>query len=354
MNRIFSASPLRKDTNKLALIDPSARLDDVKPDAKYPSSTWIITTSDEDRDREIVLPRGCLKYLDSYRRNPVVFWDHQKEPLPIGKSVSPDGNLSWEIRDTYIKAVCWHQLHTQIGREVYDLVRQKFLNAASIGFIPHDSETSRTGARIWTEWEPTEWSIVGLGANPSATQQKHLSRQVLRGLSASTAEERVAAMLDAGEALINRHFNRSLEAQICDAENRVLAMRRRKDATGRMSDTHGDRLVAIRNGLTTMEGDEDLAQQPKLREALRGYEQELRRIHLANSVDDSTARAPGAMSAVHANDLVRISDGLKDLADHPAIIRMDPKRAALLHFRHELLSILGDVAGSSLEERAAS
>lgn len=128
--------------------------------------THFITTITPDRYGEIVNPYG----MDSrnFRKNPVVLFGHNAGKMVIGK------NLSLSVDDFGVKATTQFA-DTEVGREIYRLNRDGFLNAWSIGFIPkkviHQGEKGNDNKENFTviqEWELIEYSNVVIPANPDS------------------------------------------------------------------------------------------------------------------------------------------------------------------------------------------
>lgn len=128
--------------------------------------THFITTITPDRYGEIVNPYG----MDSrnFRKNPVVLFGHNAGKMVIGK------NLSLKVDDFGVKATTQFA-DTEVGREIYRLNRDGFLNAWSIGFIPkkviHQGEKGNDNKENFTvieEWELIEYSSVVIPANPDS------------------------------------------------------------------------------------------------------------------------------------------------------------------------------------------
>ena len=133
---------------------------------------FTISTSTPDRDEDILEPKGCQ--LKNYKKNSVVLFAHDYHSLPIGKSVN--------IRklDEHIEAEV-EFAPTQFAQEVRVLCEQGFLNAASVGFIPLESEPieqkdddgdmlASRGFRF-KRWDLLEWSIVPVPSNFEALIQ---------------------------------------------------------------------------------------------------------------------------------------------------------------------------------------
>jgi hypothetical protein len=173
------------------------------------SASFTITTPEEDRDGDIVMPMGCQ--LGSYSKNPVVFFGHQQSgwEIPIGVSKSPDGRLCVYPEANRMWATCYFDRDDPDADFIYGKVKRKILNATSIAFVPieahrrdefHKAQTHR-GSTVPLGWyfkqyELTEWSIVGVPANAGAIRdaldqdRKHLSRRMQKALRKYCAEPR--------------------------------------------------------------------------------------------------------------------------------------------------------------------
>ena len=148
------------------------------------SHKFLISTPAEDRAGDIVQPKGCMKYLESYKKNPSVFFNHRSsESFPIGKSFDDKTQeLLISITSKGIEAECVYHDVTLEARQTYELVELGFLKGASIGFRPVKAkfikrkEFNETKDVIdlehpgfdFLEWELLEWSIVGTPCNPEA------------------------------------------------------------------------------------------------------------------------------------------------------------------------------------------
>lgn len=106
-----------------------------------------------------------------------MFFNHQDLPLPIGKSVGPDGKLAVRITPgERVEATCYFSQKLADAAVIFALVEEGILTATSVGFGPL-SEPVRLGddaahpfsllaGFCFEEWELHEWSIVGVPCNP--------------------------------------------------------------------------------------------------------------------------------------------------------------------------------------------
>lgn len=120
----------------------------------------IVSTNDIDRHGEIVDIDGID--LKNYEKNPVVMWAHDYSLPPIGKTLS----LTKEKigKKMVLKTVMEFATGiSDLAREVYNLYKEGFMNAFSIGFIPLDEE-----GNTYTKSELLEYSAVPIPANPNA------------------------------------------------------------------------------------------------------------------------------------------------------------------------------------------
>lgn len=129
----------------------------------------MITTENTDRDGDIVVASGGQ--LDPYRANPVVLFGHSYRDIAVARTIELDILPSRGIKTLFQ----FPPFGTSVrADEIHGLWRAKFLNAASIGFMPLKWENLEVDHDTWfpprkfTEWELFEWSIVTVPANREA------------------------------------------------------------------------------------------------------------------------------------------------------------------------------------------
>lgn len=128
---------------------------------------FIISTASVDREGDTIAVEGWK--LTNYRKNPVVLWAHNYRSLPIGKAKNiraADGKLMAE-------AVFASGELNPLAESVYQMCRQGFLNATSVGFRPikHVRNDERGPWAIdFMEQELLEYSVVPVPANAEALQ----------------------------------------------------------------------------------------------------------------------------------------------------------------------------------------
>jgi len=122
---------------------------------------FTASTATEDRDGDIVEPRGID--TTNFEQNPVILFAHDNRELPVGKGV----NYGVQGREFFVDV---RFAETDKADDVYQLVRDGFLNAVSIGFIPKEtvSREDADGLRF-EEVELLEVSVVPVPSNPDAT-----------------------------------------------------------------------------------------------------------------------------------------------------------------------------------------
>ena len=148
-----------------------------------------ITTNDVDRSGDIVEPKGAK--LANFKKNPVVLMAHDYQGLPIGKA----SNLTKTDNGIIAKVIFPEEGTYPLADTVYNLYKQKFMRAWSIGFVPiksedivddeedKDSKTVSRGKRFKT-WELLEFSACAVPANPHA-----LTNMVSKGIDVELLKE---------------------------------------------------------------------------------------------------------------------------------------------------------------------
>ena len=133
-----------------------------------------ISTSEIDRDQEVLLPEG----LDdrNYRANPVVLWSHSysNPDHVIGKNawiVKGEDRTSLIAKTFFAKHKFADQVYRGYTEDIGDGVGP-LLKMWSVGFIPLEWEDNPKGMkgvrRLYTAWEIIEYSAVPIGSNRNA------------------------------------------------------------------------------------------------------------------------------------------------------------------------------------------
>lgn len=150
-----------------------------------------ITTDTVDRDGDIVEPKGIK--LTNFRKNPVVLLAHDYRGLPIGRAENLERNEHGITADVIFPDEGIYPL----ADTVYQLYKQKFIKAWSIGFIPIKSEEipdedgkeshrdffGRKGRRIKSS-DLLEFSGCAVGSNPDA-----LTNMIAKGINIEPLKE---------------------------------------------------------------------------------------------------------------------------------------------------------------------
>lgn len=141
-----------------------------------------VSTRDEDRDHEILVPKGCD--LSEFKLAPHVLWGHNYSEPPIGSD-------EWIEADEQGLLAKTRFAQTPRGEEIWTLVRDGHLRTSSVGFVPMEyverdgpgwtevtKKLGKTWAveldhfasvnRIYTKWLLLEHSDVSVPANPNA------------------------------------------------------------------------------------------------------------------------------------------------------------------------------------------
>lgn len=137
-------------------------IDDNNDDRKF---KVVASTGCVDRGNEIVDPHGIDK--KHYMKNPVVLWAHSHSTLPIGKAT----RVYVKDEKIIIEGKFAPEEANPEAEKIYQLYKQGFLNAVSIGFMPkswEDFKDKEGYKRKYTKWELYELSFVPVPANPEA------------------------------------------------------------------------------------------------------------------------------------------------------------------------------------------
>lgn len=129
--------------------------------------SFIASSANPDRYGDTINQSGWK--LDNFKKNPVLLWAHSYSTPPVGRvgSLDTTGNLTAnDITFTDEKA-------HKFGHEVGLMVKDGFLNAVSVGFLPlkWEARYSEEGEFLgyhFIEQELLELSVVPVPAHPEA------------------------------------------------------------------------------------------------------------------------------------------------------------------------------------------
>jgi HK97 family phage prohead protease len=140
-----------------------------------------------DRDGEKFV-RGAWD-LNEYKKNPVVLWAHNPAELPIGKAIAIEED------DYGLKVTVEFNQADEKSMSVFELIKNGFLNAFSVGFIRRDYRMEDTGdgsgqkGLAITKAELYEFSVVSVPANPGALISRDVAELAMKTLGPGAVEE---------------------------------------------------------------------------------------------------------------------------------------------------------------------
>ena len=126
-------------------------------------SFWAVaSTATPDRFGDVIKQDGWI--LDQFKKNPVIPWGHDYSKPPVARAEEiyvQDGKLVFLVKfpepGTY-----------DLADTVFELYKQGFLRAFSVGFMPLEYEFNENGGLTYSKQELLEISAVTVPANPEA------------------------------------------------------------------------------------------------------------------------------------------------------------------------------------------
>ena len=146
----------------------AAKITTTKADGKR-SFTAVISTSDVDHEKDVLLPQGCIS--KGYETNPVVIWNHDTDIPAIGRCISIDRE------DKQLVATAEMAEGTELSDTIWKLMQQGIIRGVSVGFEPMEKRNptqkdkemfGEDVGRVFSKWELYEFSIVNLPCNQNA------------------------------------------------------------------------------------------------------------------------------------------------------------------------------------------
>ncbi len=136
-----------------------------------------VTAGIEDRSADFVISTGALDRYNStiaidgwktenFEKNPVVLWAHDDSIPAIGRAA----DVRVEGGQLKSRAVFAERDVHPLADTIYQLIKARFIGAASVGWIPLEYKFVEGGERgfgiDYLEQELLEWSVVNIPANP--------------------------------------------------------------------------------------------------------------------------------------------------------------------------------------------
>ena len=136
-----------------------------------------VTAGIEDRSADFVISTGALDRYNStiavdgwqtasFEKNPVVLWAHDDSIPAIGRAA----DVRVEGGQLKSRAVFAERDMHPLADTIYQLIKARFIGAASVGWIPLEYKFVEGGDRgfgvDYLEQELLEWSVVNIPANP--------------------------------------------------------------------------------------------------------------------------------------------------------------------------------------------
>lgn len=124
-----------------------------------------------------------------YMKNPVVQWAHDYDKPPIGKATKV-----WKDGGKLMARMKFAIAENPFAKVIYDLVKNNFLNAVSIGFIPLEMD-----GNMYTKSEMVEFSVVPVPANSEAlisARKLGIDTDLLKSYTVSSMKFDLAKILE--------------------------------------------------------------------------------------------------------------------------------------------------------------
>lgn len=147
-------------------------------------SGYASTFGNVDFGGDIVMPGAFTNSLENYAQEgtlPPMFWMHQMDQVPGKWTSMKEDNNGLHVTGVLAK--------TDLGDEIYTLLKMKAVSGMSIGYIPTDVNYMANGVRQLKELDLIENSIVSLPMNPQATISMVKTRLSATGEYVPTAGE---------------------------------------------------------------------------------------------------------------------------------------------------------------------
>lgn len=178
--------------------------------------TIVFTSSTEKVDRAGDIIRASGWVLDNYRKNPIVLWAHRASDPPVGKCVE----IHVESKSLVQTVEFAPKEVLPFADTVWNLYREGFLTAVSVGFLPLEEKPITDEAGRTTGYEFTKQELLELSCVPVPSQPDALARAVRKGIiTDAQARSFSNSAPHVSDAELFERFSRDLDAEELDAES---------------------------------------------------------------------------------------------------------------------------------------
>lgn len=153
----------------LAYLVPDAK---ITTDAKKLRVDVIVSTETLDRERDIMVAKGCR--TRSHEKNPVVLLNHRKDWPGIAQARDPEGNYTVKCVGNEVHASHYFGKDTKLAEQSFRLIESGALRGVSPGFLTVPDHVHKVkasdghDATMYTAWDLVEISHCPIGMNPDA------------------------------------------------------------------------------------------------------------------------------------------------------------------------------------------
>lgn len=188
---------------------------------------FIISTETEDRHGTIIKMDGWD--LTNYTRNPIVMYGHAANENPDPDLVIGSGEVRFE-KGQMIGKITFDvdgdgSAANQLAKKVLYKIDKGFLNATSVGFMPHEyrmgaeSEGEDVNKFYFTKQELLEFSVVPVPSNPDAVKKE------LKAFAEKNIEELKVSKKDREEEFLATRASENKETDKADGSIIALQLR---------------------------------------------------------------------------------------------------------------------------------
>jgi len=182
----------------------------------------VASTSELDRDKDIILPSAFVESLGAFKANPVILACHQHRlssgSSPVIGSAIPE-SIKVNKKDV---AFTMRFAKTPLGEEYWQLYSDSHMKAFSIGFIPIeyvDEKDEELGyIRTYTKIELLEISAVPVPSNRQALAR---AKELFGGGETDQSED-IKTLVSETKADVKKRFD-NIQAAIKESTEKVTA-----------------------------------------------------------------------------------------------------------------------------------
>ncbi len=185
---------------------------------------FVVVTDAVDREGDIIIPSGCLEYIDEFKANSAFLLEHNALEQ-IGTCRNKSGDFKFRVEDHRIVATNHYNRlplrGERLSEEIYRLTKAGVFIGASPGFLPIRAKKRGYGKADGYQYDA--WRLTEISQTSQPVQQESLRLSLSRGIVKSMGlKTRLESLLIKPNPVVRGGFSPKIADEVGTSEQRSM------------------------------------------------------------------------------------------------------------------------------------